>query len=145
MFLYSLFFGLTTFIKLNVSKITFFLSNLSASSLCFISGPLFISSIYGIIGPDSRIYSSQKFRTLSGYSASKAGLIGLSKWLATNYAQNKIRVNTIIPGGIKDKQNKLFVKNAVKAILIIFISHLNLPLYHSVEGLLPSVSRHHKM
>ena len=71
---------------------------------------IFISSIYGIIGPDSRIYSSQKFRTLSGYSASKAGLIGLSKWLATNYAQNKIRVNTIIPGGIKDKQNKLFVK-----------------------------------
>jgi NAD(P)-dependent dehydrogenase (short-subunit alcohol dehydrogenase family) len=71
---------------------------------------IFISSIYGIIGPDSRIYSSQKFRTLSGYSASKAGLIGLSKWLATNYAQNRIRVNTIIPGGIKDKQNKLFIK-----------------------------------
>lgn len=71
---------------------------------------IFISSIYGIVGPDNRIYLKQNFKTLSSYSASKAGLIGLSKWLATTYAYNKIRVNTIIPGGIKDKQNSLFIK-----------------------------------
>ena len=71
---------------------------------------IFISSIYGITGPDNRIYSSQKFKTLSSYSASKAGLIGLSKWLATNYASDNIRVNTIVPGGIKAQQNKLFIK-----------------------------------
>ena len=71
---------------------------------------IFVSSIYGLVGPDSRIYSSQKFKTLSSYSASKAGLLGLSKWLATNFAQENIRVNTIIPGGIRAEQNKLFIK-----------------------------------
>ena len=71
---------------------------------------IFISSIYGLVGPDSRIYSTQKFKTLSSYSASKAGLLGLSKWLATNFAQENIRVNTIIPGGIRAEQNKLFIK-----------------------------------
>ncbi len=77
---------------------------------------IFISSIYGIVGPDNRIYKSQKFKTLSSYSTSKAGLIGLSKWLATNYAQKNIRVNTIIPGGIEDKQNKTFIKNYSKRV-----------------------------
>ena len=77
---------------------------------------LFISSIYGIVGPDNRIYSSQNFKTLSSYSASKAGLIGLSKWLATTYAEKNIRVNTIVPGGIQANQNKLFVKNYSKRV-----------------------------
>ena len=71
---------------------------------------IFVSSIYGLLGPDDRIYSGQKFKTLSSYSASKAGLIGLSKWLATTYASSKIRVNTIVPGGIESKQNKIFIK-----------------------------------
>ena len=77
---------------------------------------IFISSIYGIVGPDNRIYSSQNFKTLSSYSASKAGLIGLSKWLATTYAEKNIRVNTIVPGGIKANQNKLFVRNYSKRV-----------------------------
>ena len=72
---------------------------------------IFISSIYGLMAPDKRIYKSQKFKTMAGYSASKAGLQGLSKWLATNFADKKIRVNTIIPGGIKANQNKKFIKN----------------------------------
>ena len=37
-------------------------------------------------------------------------MLGLSKWLATNFAQENIRVNTIIPGGIRAEQNKLFIK-----------------------------------
>ncbi len=72
---------------------------------------IFISSIYGILAPDQRIYKSQNFKTLAGYSSSKAGLIGLSKWLATNFAKYKIRVNTIVPGGIQAGQNKRFIKN----------------------------------
>lgn len=71
---------------------------------------LFVASVYGKFAPDFRIYKSQKFKTLSSYSASKAGLIGLAKWLAVYYANKKIRVNTIVPGGIFSKQNKSFVK-----------------------------------
>jgi len=72
---------------------------------------LFVASIYGKFAPDFRIYKFQKFKTLASYSASKAGLLGLAKWLAVNYAHKNIRVNTIVPGGIFSKQNKMFVKN----------------------------------
>ena len=36
------------------------------------------------------------------YSAMKAGIISLTKWLAKYYRNKNIRVNCISPGGIKD-------------------------------------------
>lgn len=86
---------------------------------------IFVSSIYGLVGPDNRIYSSQKFKTLSSYSASKAGLLGLSKWLATSYAKDNIRVNTIIPGGVKADQNKLFIRKYSERVPMKRMGRLN--------------------
>ena len=73
------------------------------------------SSIYGIMGPDHRIYknslSNGNFMgTPAVYSFTKSGVIGLTKYLATYWADNKIRVNTITPGGIEDEQNETFKK-----------------------------------
>lgn len=73
------------------------------------------SSIYGIVGPDSRIYDGSDYlggpiNTPAVYSASKAAVIGLTKWLAVYWANNNIRVNCLIPGGIKSGQNEAFVK-----------------------------------
>jgi NAD(P)-dependent dehydrogenase (short-subunit alcohol dehydrogenase family) len=39
------------------------------------------------------------FPQMAAYSASKAGLIGLTQSLATEFGSNKIRVNALIPGG----------------------------------------------
>lgn len=69
-----------------------------------------ISSIYGINAPDHRIYKDQEFQSLPSYSASKAGVIGLSKWLSTWWATDNIRVNCITPGGVFNDHNDLFVK-----------------------------------
>lgn len=58
-----------------------------------------VSSIYGLIAPDHRIYDEQPFKSFASYSASKAGIVGLTRWLATWWAQDGIRVNCLAPGG----------------------------------------------
>ena len=71
------------------------------------------SSIYGIMGPDPRIYEGsyylgRQINSPAVYSASKAGVIGLTQYLATYWAQDRIRVNSITPGGIESGQNDIF-------------------------------------
>ena len=68
-----------------------------------------ISSIYGVVGPDHRIYDGQPFKSFPGYSASKSGVIGLTKWLATWWGET-IRVNCVTPGGVFNGHNDQFVK-----------------------------------
>lgn len=57
-------------------------------------------SIYGMIGPDFRIYEGTEFTTAAVYSASKAAIYGLTRYLATYWGPHGIRVNAVTPGGI---------------------------------------------
>jgi NAD(P)-dependent dehydrogenase (short-subunit alcohol dehydrogenase family) len=71
------------------------------------------ASIYGIRGADKRIYEGSHYlgRQINNpgvYSASKAGVVGLTKYLATYWADKGIRVNTLIPGGVESGQNEIF-------------------------------------
>ncbi len=71
------------------------------------------ASIYGVAGPDQRIYEGSEYlgRQISSpgvYSASKAGVVGLTKFLATYWGEKGIRVNTITPGGVESGQNETF-------------------------------------
>lgn len=71
------------------------------------------SSIYGVMGPDNRIYEGsyyldRQISTPAIYSASKAGVVGLTKYLSTYWAKDGIRVNTITPGGVESGQNDTF-------------------------------------
>lgn len=70
-----------------------------------------ISSIYGVVSPDQRIYDGSSINTPAVYSASKAGVIGLTKYLSTYWAGYKIRVNAITPGGVFNHQDESFVNN----------------------------------
>ncbi len=75
-----------------------------------------ISSIYGIMAPDQRIYDGaiyegRAINSPAAYSVAKAGVIGLSKYLATYWATEGIRVNSITPGGVESGQNELFKSN----------------------------------
>ena len=71
---------------------------------------IFVSSIYGLISPDHKIYKDQKFKSIPDYSASKAGIIGLAKWLAS-WNSGKVRVNVVSPGGVYNHHNKKFLKS----------------------------------
>ena len=71
------------------------------------------SSTYGIVGPDFRIYEGSEYMGLqitmpAVYAASKAAVVGLTKCLATYWADKGIRVNTLVPGGIESGQNQTF-------------------------------------
>lgn len=67
-----------------------------------------VASIYGVVGPDHRIYDGQPFRSFPAYSASKAGIIGLTRWLATWWAKDGIRVNCVSPGGVYNGHDERF-------------------------------------
>lgn len=74
------------------------------------------SSIYGILAPDQRIYEGSHYlgreiNTPAVYSASKAAVVGLSKYLASYWANKAIRVNTLVPGGNESGQNETFQRN----------------------------------
>jgi NAD(P)-dependent dehydrogenase (short-subunit alcohol dehydrogenase family) len=71
-----------------------------------------ISSIYGIVGNDQRIYGNSKINSPVSYAAAKGGIITLTRYLAAYWHKKNIRVNTLTPGGILDKkyQNKKFIK-----------------------------------
>jgi len=74
-----------------------------------------ISSDLALISPDQRLYrkgnipeNQQEVKPIS-YSVVKAGLSGLTKYLATYWADKNVRCNAICPGGISNNQDKEFL------------------------------------
>jgi NAD(P)-dependent dehydrogenase (short-subunit alcohol dehydrogenase family) len=75
-----------------------------------------ISSIYGLVGPDQRVYKDSEYlgceiNTPAVYTVSKAAVVGLTKYLATYWGEYGIRVNCIAPGGVESGQNSNFISN----------------------------------
>ena len=71
------------------------------------------ASLYSLIGPDQRIYKGSHYlggeiNTPAVYTTSKAGVIGLTKHLATLWGEFDIRVNALCPGGVSSGQNHEF-------------------------------------
>ena len=75
-----------------------------------------VSSVYAVVAPDQRIYQGSHYlgraiNTPAVYSASKAGVLGLTRYLATYWAGKGIRVNALSPGGVESGQNSEFTEN----------------------------------
>ena len=73
-----------------------------------------ISSIYGVVSPDQRIYDYRRregeaFFKPMAYGASKAALLNMTRYLATYWASNGVRVNTLTLGGVFAGQDDRFV------------------------------------
>ena len=70
-----------------------------------------ICSTYGISGPDQRLYESLGEPRLYKpvyYSVSKAGVLGLTKYIATYYEGTEIRCNALTPGGVERDHDPAF-------------------------------------
>lgn len=57
-----------------------------------------IASMYAMVSPDQRIYDSAKVVNPPFYGAAKAALLHWTKYMACEFAKEKIRVNSIAPG-----------------------------------------------
>jgi NAD(P)-dependent dehydrogenase (short-subunit alcohol dehydrogenase family) len=81
-----------------------------------------ISSDLSVIAPNQRIYANdnqpeaEQSKKPVSYSVIKTGLIGLTRYLATYWAESGIRVNALSPGGVFDGQDSTFVNNLVNLI-----------------------------
>ncbi|MBM9577313.1 SDR family oxidoreductase [Leptospira sp. 201903070] len=81
-----------------------------------------ISSDLGLIAPDQRLYRKkgvpddlQPVKPVT-YSVVKAGIIGLTRYLATYWADKNVRCNAICPGGVENQQNPEFLKEIATRI-----------------------------
>jgi len=80
-----------------------------------------IASDLSIISPDQRLYKLKNSNNYDpvkpiSYSLTKHGIIGLTKYLATYWANKNVRCNALAPGGISTNQPKLFKKKLSKLI-----------------------------
>jgi len=72
-----------------------------------------VCSTYGLVGPDQRIYQRKGKPTQYKpvyYSVTKAGVLGLTRYLATYYAGKNIRANALTPGGVYNGHDSAFVQ-----------------------------------
>jgi len=69
---------------------------------------IFLSSIYGSLGPDWALYENTDMGNPLAYGASKGGLQQLMRYLSTLWAP-KVRVNCVSPGGIRRGQDNEFI------------------------------------
>jgi NAD(P)-dependent dehydrogenase (short-subunit alcohol dehydrogenase family) len=72
-----------------------------------------LCSTYGLGGPDQRIYQKPgkeaQYKPVD-YTVTKAGILGLTKYLATYYGDKNIRVNALTPGGVFNAHDEEFTK-----------------------------------
>jgi NAD(P)-dependent dehydrogenase (short-subunit alcohol dehydrogenase family) len=81
-----------------------------------------VASDLAVIAPDQRLYrkpglaeDNQPVKPVT-YSVVKTGLIGLTRYLATYWADSGIRVNAISPGGVYNNQPDDFVERLTELI-----------------------------
>jgi NAD(P)-dependent dehydrogenase (short-subunit alcohol dehydrogenase family) len=66
-----------------------------------------VSSTYGVVSPDQSVYDYRRrdgaeFFKPIGYSVAKSGVLNFTRWLAEYCAPFGVRVNTLVPGGVKE-------------------------------------------
>jgi NAD(P)-dependent dehydrogenase (short-subunit alcohol dehydrogenase family) len=66
-------------------------------------------SIYGVQAPDFTLYDGLDMTSPVEYSAIKAGVLNLTRYLASYLGPEGIRVNAVSPGGVFDDHSDAFV------------------------------------
>ena len=86
---------------------------------------IIVGSIYGMVSPIQDIYAYKEEQTgipfvkPVAYSAAKSGLYNLTRYCATYWAKDGIRVNILTPSGVRrDTQDAQFQKNYMSRIPI---------------------------
>jgi len=70
-----------------------------------------LSSTYGVVSADPRIYGESGVNSPISYAGSKSAILNMTRYLAIHWREKNVRVNTLVPGGVFDNQGEEFVKN----------------------------------
>ena len=69
------------------------------------------ASTYSIVAPNMSLYKGTSMNSPAAYSASKGGIMALTKYLGVYWAKKNLRVNQITPHGVYKNHDKKFIKN----------------------------------
>lgn len=76
-----------------------------------------VASMYALNGAHHSIYDGMPFKNFSAYGVTKAGIHGLTVWLAGYWAQRKATVNTIAPGAVYNGHSDEFQRRVGELIM----------------------------
>jgi NAD(P)-dependent dehydrogenase (short-subunit alcohol dehydrogenase family) len=73
-----------------------------------------VASIYGVVSPDQNLYEYRRkrgevFFKPVAYSASKSGILNLTRYLAVYWAKKNVRVNSLTIAGVFNNQEQAFL------------------------------------
>jgi len=74
-----------------------------------------VSSVYGLLSPQQDVYEfrrreGESFTKPVAYSVSKSAILNLTRYLATYWAKDGVRVNTLTLAGVANDQPDEFLK-----------------------------------
>jgi NAD(P)-dependent dehydrogenase (short-subunit alcohol dehydrogenase family) len=69
-----------------------------------------LASTYGVVSSNPDLYEGNNLGNPIAYSASKAGVIMLTKYLGAHWAARGVRVNCITPHGVRNDHESAFVE-----------------------------------
>ena len=102
-------FPLETFLKyLNVNLVSLFSVCREFAKNPIASGIVNFASTYAQVSPIPDLYTEGEKHI--GYSVSKGAVLQLTRHLAVHLSSRNIRVNCIVPGGVKHEQSKDFIR-----------------------------------
>jgi len=76
-----------------------------------------VASMYALNGAHHPIYEGMPFKNFSAYGVTKAGIHGLTVWLAGYWAPRKATVNTIAPGAVFNNHSDEFQRRVGELIM----------------------------
>ena len=84
-----------------------------------------IGSLYASVAPDARFYDHLEppFLKPPAYGASKAAVVNLTKYLATAWGPQGVRVNALSPGGVQAGQDGSFQRKFVERVPLGRMAH----------------------
>lgn len=72
-----------------------------------------IASMYGVVSPSPHLYAETDFLNPAGYSIAKAGMLALTRYAASFWGADGVRVNSILPGPFSNTET--ITENSVPA------------------------------